>query len=205
LFTGLIERTGQVIALMPAHQHAKEISQLIVDPGAAKYKVKLGDSVAINGCCLTVVSNDLNMLKFDISSETLTKTSLGLLHPDDAVNLERAMALGDRLGGHMVAGHVDTTGKILKIERNKDGWFIQINIPKSYSKYIISKGSICIDGISLTVNSLTDTEVGCLIDLMIIPKTIETTTISAMGVGQPVNIEVDLIGKYMERLQTPGL
>ncbi|MEZ4741497.1 MAG: riboflavin synthase [Bdellovibrionota bacterium] len=200
MFTGLVERTGHVIALLKPDHKENKITKLIVDPGARPYKVKLGDSVSVNGCCLTVTSNDFNMLNFDVSSETLDKTTLSLLQENDLVNLERAMALGDRLGGHMVSGHVDVVGHVKQLKKDSNGWFLTVKLPLNVRKYVIEKGSICLDGVSLTINKAIDLEDSCVIELMLIPKTVETTSFSSLGLGQPLNIEVDLVGKYIERL-----
>jgi riboflavin synthase len=204
MFTGLVERTGRVVALMPLAAKADEsILRLIVDPGAARFKTQIGDSVAVNGCCLTVVKNDLGVLAFDVSKETMQKTSLATAGPNDLVNLERALALGDRLGGHMVSGHVDGTGTIQNISKNSDGWIVKLDIPRSLGRYVVKKGSICIDGVSLTVNDLVDDADETTIFLTLIPKTVESTTFKDMNAGRTVNIEVDLVGKYIERLQRP--
>lgn len=204
MFTGLIERTGQIIALTGLDNN-KEMTRLIIDPGAQAYKTKLGDSIAVNGACLTVAEIKHQMLIFDISSETLRKTSLGLLREGDHVNLERAMALGDRLGGHMVSGHTDGTGVIHSVDKNSEGWLVRIKVDKNLSRYIIPKGSICLDGVSLTVNSLEDRDQNTILDLMLIPKTLETTTFSSLSSGQTINVEVDMVGKFLERLNQPHL
>jgi riboflavin synthase len=206
MFTGLIERTGKVIALMPADPKREDsIHKLIVDPGASRYKTELGDSVAVNGCCLTVVSQRLGMLEFDVSKETMVKTSLSTLPPDALVNLERAMELGARLGGHMVAGHVDGVGRIKEVNREPSGWVVEVAIPRELGRYVISKGSICIDGVSLTVNKIEDLQDVTNVSVTLIPKTVEVTSFKNLASGRTVNIEVDLIGKYVERLNAPWL
>lgn len=204
MFTGLIERTAKVLHFLPLSDDPKgSILRLTLDPGAMRYKTALGDSVAVNGCCLTVVSNHLGMLAFDISRETMSRTSLGSLAENDWVNLERALAVGDRLGGHLVSGHIDTTGTIQNISKNPDGWQLRVDIPRALGRYIIHKGSICIDGVSLTVNDLDDSEKFTTVHLTLIPKTVESTTFCGMNPGRTVNIEVDQIGKFIERLQEP--
>lgn len=208
MFTGLVERSGKVIAILPATEEAageksEAITRIIVDPGPHQFKTKLGDSVSINGCCLTVTAIELSTLEFEVSSETLDKTNLGLLHQDDTVNLERAMAVGDRLGGHIVSGHVDGTGIVHNLVKKPDGWLLQVKLSKELSRYVITKGSITLDGISLTVNTVDDGDDDCTIGLMLIPKTVETTTVKDFVTGQALNIEVDMIAKFVERLSGP--
>jgi riboflavin synthase len=203
MFTGIIERTGKVVSVSThraggaSGMHA--ITQVIIDPEKG-FETKLGDSVSVNGCCLTVTSNKMNLLSFDVSRETLDKTNLADLKESQDVNLERAMALGARLGGHLVSGHVDCTGIIEHIEKNSDGWIIEVSIPRDFGRYLISKGSICIDGVSLTVNTLKDVADRSVVGLTLIPTTISLTCFRHTIKGAEVNIEVDLIGKYIERL-----
>jgi riboflavin synthase len=204
MFTGIIERTGKVVSVS-THPGGglggmNAITQVIIDPEKG-FDTKLGDSVAVNGCCLTVTSNKMNLLSFDVSRETLDKTNLANLRESQDVNLERAMALGARLGGHMVSGHIDCCGTIEKIEKNSDGWIVEVSIPRNFGRYVISKGSICIDGVSLTVNTLKDIADRSVVGLTLIPTTISLTCFRHAQKGAEVNIEVDLIGKYIERLK----
>ncbi len=195
MFTGIIERTGQILDL---YQAASGITEVLIDAGK-DYATKLGDSIAVNGACLTVV--DLSGgLKFQVSSETLAKTAFDKLGKGSIVNLERAMKLGDRLDGHIVAGHVDGVGVISRVESKSDGWDIGVEIPAALGKYIIPKGSITVEGVSLTVNTLSDTARSTHIGLMLIPLTLTLTNLGLLKVGQKVNIEVDMLGKYVERL-----
>lgn len=203
MFTGIIERTGKIVSISTHQAGAaggmSAITQFIIDPEKG-FDTNLGDSVAVNGCCLTVTSNKMQLLSFDVSRETLDKTTLASLQEGQSVNLERALALGARLGGHLVSGHVDCRGKIQDIQKNSDGWIMRIAIPTSYGRYLIAKGSICIDGVSLTVNTLEDTADRCIVGVTLIPTTISLTCFRHVQPGTEVNIEVDLIGKYVERL-----
>ena len=201
MFTGLVERTGRVVSLTSSDGTAlmSSITQLIVDAGKG-FDTQPGDSVSVNGCCLTVTSNKVQMLAFDLSRETLNRTSLGTLHEGSEVNLERAMRLGDRLGGHLVSGHVDGLGEVTRIQKKPDGWDLSIRLSAPLTRYVIPKGSICLDGISLTVNTVVDLPGGATdIGLMLIPTTVSMTSFKHLREGQPVNVEVDQVGKYIER------
>ncbi len=175
------------------------ISQLIIDAGKG-FDTRPGDSVAINGCCLTVTSNKVQLLAFDVSRETLAHTSLGELGENSEVNLERALKLGDRLGGHLVSGHIDGVGVVDRILKQPDGWELMLQIPTSLGRYVIRKGSICLDGVSLTVNALADHGQTTIIGLTLIPTTVSMTALKSLHEGQRINVEVDTIGKYVERL-----
>ena len=178
------------------------MTQLVVDAGP-DFTTALGDSVAINGCCLTVTQNTQDHLAFDVSGETLAKTSLGFLKIGSEINLERALRVGDRLGGHIVSGHVDGTGKVHDLAKDPDGWILTIALSPALGRYCIPKGSICLDGISLTLNSVQDLPHEVIVSLCLIPTTISVTSFKHLNVGQTVNIEVDNIGKYVERLLKP--
>lgn len=202
MFTGIVERTGKVVSLTasaPGVGIMSQVTQLIIDADKG-FDTRPGDSVAINGCCLTVTSNKVQFLAFDVSRETLAKTSLGNLHDGAEVNLERAMKLGDRLGGHIVSGHVDGIGTVAQIAKKADGWELAVEMPRSLGRYCINKGSICLDGISLTINQVEDHENSTVISLMLIPTTVSLTSFKSLAVGQRINVEVDTIGKYVERL-----
>ncbi len=196
MFTGIIERTGRILAITPAG--AEGITSIVIDPGH-DFTTKLGDSIAVNGACLTVAELT-GGIRFEVSRETIAKTSFSEFSVAGTVNLERAMKLGDRLDGHIVAGHVDGVGIVHDVAKAGDGWDVTIDLPSALGKYVIPKGSITIDGVSLTVNSLSDFPGGTRVGLMLIPVTVSVTTLSALRSGQKVNIEVDLIGKYVERL-----
>lgn len=199
MFTGLIERTGKVLALTSSVQSITRL-ELDVGPG---FETALGDSVAVNGTCLTVTSNEGSQLAFDLNAETIRLTSFSALRVGSEVNLERAMRIGDRLGGHLVSGHVDGLGTIAKIDKTPQGWDLHVRLPRHLARYVIAKGSICLDGVSLTVNTVTDDAAGTMITLMLIPTTISVTAFKGAAEGQPLNAEVDQIGKYIERLLGP--
>jgi len=205
MFTGLIERTGRIVAMTNSEQTipGSSITHVIVDAGN-DFETAIGDSIAVNGCCLTVTSNKMRMLSFDVSSETLACTSLGELSNGQEVNLERALRLGDRLGGHLVSGHVDGTGEILAIGKQPDGWQLSVILPRALGRYMIPKGSVCLDGVSLTINQVDDTDEAApgqtVIHLMLIPTTVTLTTFKHLSPGQRINVEVDMMAKYVERL-----
>ena len=193
MFTGIIQAVGQ-IALREARGSD---ARLIIDAASLELAdVAIGDSIAVAGVCLTAVALDGTRFAVDVSAETLARTTLGALAPGGVVNLEKSLRLADRLGGHLVSGHVDGVGRIVSV--NDDGasqrW--TFNAPSALSRYIAVKGSICIDGISLTVNDVAGDTFG----VTLIPHTLGVTTFGVRKVGDPVNIEVDLIARYVERL-----
>jgi len=194
MFTGLIEETGVVLALTPRGRAL-----------TATYKAELalegtviGDSISVNGICQTVTELKDKTFSTEISGETIGKTNAGSMKPGDSVNLERAMALGDRLGGHLVQGHVNGRGSILSIDREGDMYRMTIRIPQELMKFMIDEGSVAVDGISLTIAS-TDRSSGT-IQLQIIPHTFEHTNLSSRKKGEVVNIETDMLGRYVENL-----
>lgn len=157
--------------------------------------IKIGDSVAVNGVCLTVTSFDKKEIKADVMPETLRRSSLKNLRNGDEVNLERALALSSRLGGHIVSGHIDGTGKIKKIEEDKNARVLTVTASKSVLRYIVEKGSVAVDGVSLTVVSVSDGD----FSVSLIPHTSEVTVLHGKRAGDEVNIENDIIGKYVEK------
>ena len=192
MFTGLVEAIGHVITL----EERGEQARLVVSaPFSAE--VKLGDSVAINGCCLTVVEFDDQTLSFDLLRQTLAVTSLGELVEGSIVNLERALAVGDRLGGHFVQGHVDDLGEILDLSEVGQDHRYEVAVPASVHKYCIAKGALCLDGISLTMAELTETSA----IFWITPHTFVATNLKDKKVGDKVNLEGDMLAKYVEKLQ----
>lgn len=191
MFTGLIEAVGEILQIAESEGGAR---LRIAIPFASE--LQLGDSVAVNGCCLTVCQLHDQSADFDLLAQTLRVTSLGDLEVGSLVNLERALAAGARLGGHFVQGHVDATGTILKIEPVGNDHEFQIQLPAEIEKYCIDKGSLAIDGISLTIAQLNDG----VATLWIIPHTIECTHLSSKLAGQRVNLEADLLAKYTEKL-----
>ena len=200
MFTGLVERIGRIAAIR--EQNGFKVLRVELSQ-AEPYATQLGESIAINGCCLTVTAFDQKSMEFDVSFESLAKTNLGRLAIGSAVNLERALRLGDRLGGHMVSGHVDGCGVLESIEALEGGWNVLVNVPRELSGYIIPKGSITLDGVSLTINAVEDRPEATRIRLTLIPVTITHTSFSELKAGWPLNIEVDLVGKYLERFASP--
>ena len=196
MFTGIIEDTGKVSRI----EYRGEEKRLILEVPPHLTEVQLGDSININGVCLTVVQKNEQGIELDVSLETLQRTALRELKEGDQVNLERALRLMDRLGGHIVTGHVDGIGEI--VEKREEGDFLQlrIRIPESVSRYVVQKGSIAIDGISLTVNEYQEGE----IRMTLIPYTIEKTTLRQKRVGDRVNLEGDILGKYVEKFLDQG-
>lgn len=193
MFTGIIAAVGQLKSL----QSVGGDIRLHIDSAKLDLNdVKLGDSIAVNGVCLTVVEMASRSLQFDVSQETLQRTSLGQLKTGSEANLEKALAVGDRLGGHMVSGHVDGLGEVLSKTASARSWQYKIKVPAELERYIAEKGSITIDGVSLTVNGVFDGG----FDINIIPHTLEETIIKHYQTGTKVNLEVDLIARYLERL-----
>lgn len=192
MFTGLIEGTGTLQRIDRLEADALMIVQANFDMG----KIVLGESIAVDGACLTVVSFKGNVFSADVSAETLSRTTLGRKPPGSRLNLERAMRAGDRLGGHIVSGHVDGIG-ILK-DRRKEGRSLRLffSVPPELSRYIVEKGSIAINGISLTVNGCTEDS----FDVNIVPHTARETTIEEWQIGTSVNLETDIIAKYVEKM-----
>jgi riboflavin synthase len=209
MFTGIIERTAKVISLtIPAKPLAAKsvlgsITQLIIDPEDntnREFTTKPGDSIAINGCCLTVTKRKMGMLAFDVSRETLSNTSLGELHEGAEINLERALRLGDRLGGHFVSGHVDGVGTVEFVKKRADGWNLSISVPLNLGRYMIPKGSACLDGVSLTINGVMDYQNFTQAEFTLVPTTVSLTSLKNLFPGQKLNLEVDMMAKFAERL-----
>ncbi|MGZ5349498.1 MAG: riboflavin synthase [Actinomycetota bacterium] len=189
MFTGIVEERGGVREV-DAHRLVVECAVVLVDSG-------IGASVAVNGVCLTVVANDGASLAFDLSEETIARTSLRRLAPGDPVNLERPVSLAARLGGHLVQGHVDGVGEIVAVDPDgAGGTWLRVRVPEALRRYTVEKGSVTVDGISLTVAALHDDG----ITIALIPHTLTVTTLGAARPGDPVNLEVDVIARYVERL-----
>ncbi len=195
MFTGLVEELGKVKTI---EKGAKSV-RITIAAKKVLEDVKLGDSIAVNGTCLTAVDFDSTYFTADVMPETVNKTVLAHLRPGDPVNLERTLRLGDRFGGHMVSGHVDSIGKIIAKDQNDIAIIVKISVTPETSRYIIKKGSIAIDGISLTVVEATDT----WFSVSLIPHTAKMTTLGYKRVGDSVNLETDIIGKYVEKLLMP--
>ncbi len=196
MFTGIIEEIGTIYAIAMGEKSAV----LTIEASVVLQGSKIGDSIAVNGVCLTVTSIRNGQFTADVMAETLRRSSLGSLHRGSKVNLERAMAADGRFGGHMVAGHIDGTGTILSMKREDNAVWVEIGTSEKILRYIIEKGSIAIDGISLTVARLTPKS----FSVSVIPHTGEETTLLKKKAGDIVNLENDLIGKYVERLLGMG-
>jgi riboflavin synthase len=195
MFTGLVENTAKIVSLHPS------FTIKIVRGFSDLSGLKTGDSVAVNGCCLTLLNDVIadRIMRFDLNPETLQKTTFHLLTPDSVVNIERAMTLQSRLGGHMVTGHVDGIAEVTSVRPDGNCIEISVSIPGQYRKHFIEKGSICLDGISLTVNAVIDQPHDIIAKMMIIPHTLSETTLKQVRVGQKMNFETDIIGKYVAR------
>jgi riboflavin synthase len=195
MFTGIVEGTGVVSAV-----HTRDGSaRLVVDAGKLLHGSRIGDSIAVNGVCLTVVATTATMFEADLSPETLERTTLGGLRPGSAVNLERPLAIGDRLGGHLVQGHVDGVGRVVVCRKEGEEWSLEIAAPPHVGRYVVEKGSIAVDGVSLTVAAAS----GDRFTVCLIPHTCVMTTLGALGPGAVVNLEADVLAKYVERLVAP--
>ena len=191
MFTGIIEAQGTITQSTPLEKGQR---LRIASESLALSDVKIGDSIAVNGCCLTVVTLGEGAFEVDVSKETLDCTA-GLAQ-GNAVNLEKALRLSDRLGGHMVTGHVDGAGEVARFEQIGESWLLEVRAPKELAKYIARKGSITVNGVSLTVNHVD----GDRFDVNLIPHTLEVTNLKQLRAGALVNLEIDLIARYVERL-----
>lgn len=192
VFTGIVEERGEVVSVLMQGDSAR----LVIRAAVALADARLGDSISVNGVCLTVAELDDRTFTADVMAETLIRTSLGAASAGAAVNLERAMPAGGRLGGHLVQGHVDGTGEILEISPAEHWTVVRIGLPGQLSRYVAEKGSITVDGVSLTVVSVDDAS----FTVSLIPTTLRETTLGERVVGDQVNLEIDVIAKYVERL-----
>ncbi|HEX5949698.1 MAG TPA: riboflavin synthase [Actinomycetota bacterium] len=189
MFTGIVEERGAVREVGP--------SRLAVACATVNADSDVGASVAVNGVCLTVVERSGEHLAFDVSAETLRRTGFSRLTPGDPVNLERPLTLSSRLGGHLVQGHVDGVGTVTGFERDDAGGaWMTVEAPEELRRYLVAKGSVCVDGVSLTVATFDDRA----FSVALIPHTLDVTTLGVTRVGDPVNLEVDVIAKYVEAL-----
>lgn len=199
MFTGIVAAIGKITSLTPLGTDPDAGLRLHLHAGALNLDdVALGDSIAINGACMTVVARATDAFEVDVSRESLNCTA-GLDAPGE-VNLEKALTLAERLGGHLVSGHVDGLGTVLRFERVRESWELLVEAPRALAKFLAYKGSIVVNGVSLTVNRVTDTASGCEFSINLIPHTIEVTTLKHLHAGVQVNLEVDLIARYVERM-----
>jgi riboflavin synthase len=193
MFTGIIKAKGTIAAM---DKRGGDVRLTVRSDGLPWSDYEVGESIAVNGVCLTAVALHDDGFDTDVSVETLDVTALGGLAVGSAVNLEPAISLGERLGGHLVSGHVDCTGKVVSRQADARSIRLAIEIPRDYARYVAKKGSVCVDGVSLTVNEVS----GCTFELNIIPHTAEVTIIDDYAPGTVVNVEVDLLARYLERL-----
>ncbi len=192
MFTGIVEELGTVAGIA----HGVESAVLRIEGPLVVTDAQHGASIAVNGVCLTVIDHDASGFSVDVMAETLRSSSLGSLEPGDRVNLERAMSAGGRFGGHIVQGHVDGTGSVLA-RTPGDRWEdVEISLPPELRRYVVEKGSITVDGISLTVSAVGESS----FTVSLIPTTLELTTLGRKGVGEVVNLEVDVLAKYVEKM-----
>jgi len=207
MFTGIVAAIGKIETITPLEGGSFAGVRLNINAGGLPLAdVALGDSIAINGACMTVVEKDSSSFRVDVSRESLNRT-VGLDQPGE-VNLEKALTLNERLGGHLVSGHVDGLGVVRKFEPVGESWELVIEAPHNLAKFLAYKGSIVVNGVSLTVNRVTDigsgTDLVCQFSINLIPHTIAMTTLKHLAVGHNVNLEVDLIARYVERMVSVG-
>ena len=192
MFTGIVEEMGVVLERITGERSG----ELTISAPTVPVGVHLGDSIAVNGCCLTVIAQEGDRLTFDVVPETWARTNLGGLRPGDEVNLERSLLVGGRLGGHFVQGHIDGVGTLLDVRPEENAVILEIGVPPELRRYFVEKGSVSVDGVSLTVAGVGPES----FTVWTIPHTREITTLGCRKVGDRVNLECDLLGKYIERL-----
>lgn len=195
MFTGIVGGTGVVKAIRPGCDSIRLRLEAMCDIAGTR----VGDSIAVNGACLTVTGLTGGTFDADVTPETLARTALGGLRPGDAVNLERPVVVGDRLGGHLMQGHIDGVGRVVRREPQGDAWWLEIDAPPSVARYIVEKGSVAVDGVSLTVAKRD----GSRFTVCLIPHTVSVTTLGHLEAGGVVNLEADILAKYVERLLGP--
>ena len=207
MFTGIVEELGRVVRL----ETVEDSARLTVEAPTVTQDVSLGDSVSVNGCCLTVAAVHGSTFTADLMAETLTRTTLGSRAPGDPVNLERALRATDRLGGHIVQGHVDATAEVLDRSHGEHWDLLRVGLPREIARYVAVKGSVALDGVSLTVVDVEDAQhdapdasptpgAGASLSVGLIPETLRRTTLGTRRPGERVNLEVDVMAKYAERL-----
>ncbi len=206
MFTGIITGVGRIAALHALGSSLDHGKRLHVEaPPGYLDDVGLGDSIALNGACMTVTTLDLPQRQFtiDISAESLARTT-GLVTVGHRINLEKALRAHDRLGGHIVSGHVDGIGSVTRFERVGESWELRVMAPPALAKYLAYKGSITVNGVSLTVNSFADSPAGCEFSINLIPHTVENTSLGQLAAGASVNLEIDTVARYVERMLSAG-
>ena len=207
MFTGIVEELGRVVRL----ETIEDCARLTVEAPTVTQDASLGDSISVNGCCLTVAAMHGNTFAADLMAETLTRTTLGSQAPGDPVNLERALRATDRLGGHIVQGHVDATAEVLDRSHGEHWDLLRVGLPQEIARYVAVKGSVALDGVSLTVVDVEDAQrdapdasptpgAGASLSVGLIPETLRRTTLGTRRPGERVNLEVDVMAKYAERL-----
>ena len=192
MFTGIVEGVGEVVGL----ERKGEVLRLRISVPVALTGIGVGDSISVSGICLTVTEIEEGRVLVEVSRETMLRSTLGDLKVGDRVNLERALEVGGRFGGHFVTGHVDGTGEVLEVQRGPETMKLRIRAPEGVVRYLVEKGSVAVDGVSLTVNAVRGDE----FEVMIIPYTAQRTTLSHLKGGDRVNLEADILAKYVERL-----
>ena len=207
MFTGIVEELGRVVRL----ETVEDCARLTVEAPTVTQDASLGDSISVNGCCLTVAAMHGSTFTADLMAETLTRTTLGSQAPGDPVNLERALRATDRLGGHIVQGHVDATAEVLNRSHGEHWDLLRVGLPREIARYVAVKGSVALDGVSLTVVDVEDAQhnapdasptpgAGASLSIGLIPETLRRTTLGTRRPGERVNLEVDVMAKYAERL-----
>ena len=203
MFTGIVEELGRIVRL----ETVEDSARLTVEAPTVTQDVSLGNSVSVNGCCLTVTAVHGSTFTADLMAETLTRTTLGSQAPGDPVNLERALRASDRLGGHIVQGHVDATAEVLDHHSGEHWDLLRVSLPQEIARYVAVKGSVALDGVSLTVVDVVDAPnaspvpgAGASLSVGLIPETLRRTTLGSRRPGERVNLEVDVLAKYAERL-----
>jgi riboflavin synthase len=197
VFTGIVEELGEVVAV----ERLRDASRLTVRGPLVTGDAAHGDSISVSGVCLTVVTSEEGTFTADVMAETLRRSSLGDVVAGSPVNLERAVRVYDRLGGHVVQGHVDGTGSVLSVTPDEHWTVLRIGLPEGLDRYVVEKGSITVEGVSLTVSGVDDG----WFEVSLIPTTLHLTTLGAKGVGDAVNLEVDVMAKYVEKLLRAGV
>jgi riboflavin synthase len=195
MFTGIVQAVGQIAHV---EQRARGVRLLIQAESIEAASVRVGDSVAVNGCCLTVAAIEGSRFHTDVSEETLSKTAN--LDRSGPVNLELSLALGDRIGGHLVLGHVDAVGSVASVVPVGDSLELRVRAPRSLAPCLAFKGSLAVDGVSLTINRVEDTELACEVTINLIPHTLAVTTLAQLSPGRRVNLEVDPLARYAQRM-----